>query len=114
MNVCGSGTDIKSPQLPFHVIISYYTSNSRVIHQGFGRTARNGREGTVQIIFLKEQYFMPNEVFEDGTVQNVLDDFSFKNKMQMEYIAEIGFFSNNIKTPKINRNYIKKMREAKI
>ena len=118
-NVCGRGTDIKSPQLPLHVIISYYTSNSRVIYQAFGRTARNGKDGTVRIICLRDQYFKPQEIFEERNVKNVLDDFQFKNKMQLDFIEEFRrtrnwIFSDNIKAPRISSIYIKKMREARI
>ena len=51
-NVCGRGTDIKNPQNPLHDIVTYFSSNSRVMYQAFGRTARQGNEGSARIICL--------------------------------------------------------------
>ena len=43
-NFCGRGTDIKcSSEYPLHVIITFYSSNERVMQQAFGRTARKGQ-----------------------------------------------------------------------
>ena len=40
-----------------HVIIGFYSQNIRSVHQARGRTGRNGRSGTTQIICLKSDYF---------------------------------------------------------
>ena len=49
-NVCGRGTDIKNPAKPLHIIISYITSNVRVMQQAYDRTGRKGTQGSVHII----------------------------------------------------------------
>lgn len=38
-----------------YVIVSYYTSNTCVMNQAFGRTARNGQIGTCRCICLKSE-----------------------------------------------------------
>jgi preprotein translocase subunit SecA len=59
-NKGGRGTDIHVDQKVnknggMHVILSYLTDNIRVEEQAFGRTARNGAQGTGQYIFLVDK-----------------------------------------------------------
>uniref|UniRef100_A0A183BLQ6 Chloroplast protein-transporting ATPase n=1 Tax=Globodera pallida TaxID=36090 RepID=A0A183BLQ6_GLOPA len=57
-NYAGRGTDIKtSAELEanggLHVIVTFMQKNSRVQQQAFGRTARQGKKGTAQLILNK-------------------------------------------------------------
>ena len=85
-NVCGRGTDIKNPSKPSHVIVTYFTSNTRVMYQAFGRTARQGNDGTVRIICLKSRYLSPTEILNDYSMHQVLKDFDLKNRLQIQFI----------------------------
>ena len=53
-NLAGRGTDIKTDEIEknggMHVILTYMPSNERVEEQAFGRTARQGKRGTGQMI----------------------------------------------------------------
>ena len=118
-NVCGRGTDIKEPFKPLHVIVTYYTSNTRVIQQAFGRTARQGNEGTVRIICLMSQYNSPQEILNENSTEDVLGDFLLKNNMQVKFIEDIRLkrrwiFDSDMRSQKISREHIKKMRETRI
>lgn len=118
-NVCGRGTDIKKPEKPLHVIISYYTSNVRVMQQAFGRTGRKGKRGTVHIICLKVQYLIPPEIIKDDNMVNVLNDFTCKNALQIKFITQFKekrewIFEPIRKTPKLNRTTISQLRKARI
>lgn len=53
-NLAGRGTDIKTDEIEknggMHVILTFIPSNQRVEEQAFGRTARQGKRGTGQMI----------------------------------------------------------------
>ena len=118
-NICGRGTDIKDPIKPLHVVVSYYTANTRVMHQAFGRTARQGKEGTVRVICLLSQFISPIETFTEKSIKVTLNDFDLKNTMQIKFIEEFRkkrkwIFDSKIKSQKIKKEYIKQMRDARI
>ncbi|KAK8889049.1 hypothetical protein M9Y10_033792 [Tritrichomonas musculus] len=118
-NVCGRGTDIKEPSKPLHVVVTYYTSNTRVMYQAFGRTARQGKDGTVRVICLMSQFLSPQQTFTENSMQNVLSDFTIKNDLQIKFIEEFRkkrrwIFDSNIRAQKISKEYIQKMRNARI
>ena len=52
--MAGRGTDIKTDGIEknggMHVIVTFMPSNQRVEEQAFGRTARQGKSGTGQMI----------------------------------------------------------------
>lgn len=118
-NVCGRGTDIKKPQKPLHVIISYYTSNVRVMQQAFGRTGRKGKRGTVHIICHKEQYITPLEIIKDDNLIDVLEDFRTKNQLQVDFINKFKetrgwIFEPITESEKLDSSTIGQLRKARI
>jgi preprotein translocase subunit SecA len=59
-NLAGRGTDIKTDEIEkyggLHIIVTFMPSNERVEEQGFGRTARQGKRGTGQMILNAKKY----------------------------------------------------------
>ena len=85
-NFCGRGTNIKATGKPLHVIVTYYSTNKRVMNQVLGRTARQGQQGTTQIICLKDEYIKEIEIFEQESIKKVLNVYQVNNKYQNQYI----------------------------
>ncbi|KAK8839804.1 hypothetical protein M9Y10_031512 [Tritrichomonas musculus] len=117
-NVCGRGTDIIVKGKPLHVIISYYTTNTRILWQAYGRTARQGRKGTARIICLRNQYLYP-AFFNDYGMQTVIQEYSIKNQIQAEYIqyfkeTRSWIFDHNIEDVNISKEEIAKLRDVRI
>ncbi|CAK63413.1 unnamed protein product (macronuclear) [Paramecium tetraurelia] len=61
-NLAGRGTDLITNQEledngGLHVIMSFLPRNIRIQQQGFGRTGRQGRKGTAQLIVNKQENF---------------------------------------------------------
>ncbi|CAF0762503.1 unnamed protein product [Brachionus calyciflorus] len=70
-NLCGRGTDIRTDAIEdtggLHVILIFMPNNQRVEDQAFGRTARQGKRGTGQMILnlmslINFNNFNPNEI----------------------------------------------------
>ncbi len=83
-NFGGRGTDIKTtPEEEknggMHVILTKMPTNYRVLKQAFGRTSREGKKGTGQIILKQEA----NESFSD-----VVDDMNKNEKERIENIQK--------------------------
>ena len=117
-NVCGRGTDIICKGKPLHVIISYYTSNVRVLSQAFGRTARQGRRGTARIICVKYQYLYPLLMQSHG-IRTVIKEYSIKNQAQTEYIeffkeTKPWIFANKYEKQEFNLNQVIALRSSRI
>lgn len=68
-NVWGRGTHIDIGEKPLHVIVTYYSSNTRVMNQAFGRTARQEKFGTIRVICLSTEYFKESKAYD--TKKNV-------------------------------------------
>ena len=69
-NLGGRGTDIRTSEEEedaggLHVIITYMPNNYRVLKQAFGRTSREGKKGTGQIILKNTGYNSYKEVIEE-------------------------------------------------
>ncbi|KAK8852979.1 hypothetical protein M9Y10_017976 [Tritrichomonas musculus] len=116
-NVCGRGTNIRIKGKPLHVIISYFSSNTRVMNQAFGRTARQGRGGSYRIICLKRQYYSPSYFLEN--VKDALNEFNVKNKYQQYFVNYFRtrakwIFQNYLDKQEIRPDYIKELRKVKI
>uniref|UniRef100_A0A183C8N6 SECA_MOTOR_DEAD domain-containing protein n=1 Tax=Globodera pallida TaxID=36090 RepID=A0A183C8N6_GLOPA len=77
-NYAGRGTDIKtSAELEanggLHVIVTFMPRNSRVERQAFGRTARQGKKGTAQLIILTEVDLEEDLIDQDKDQQSQLE-----------------------------------------
>ena len=90
-NICGRGTDIKCRGKPLHVIVTYYSSNIRVMNQAFGRTGRQGASGSCRVICLDTQYYSPTYIL--GNVNNTIDEFFIKNKSNFLLLSKISNIS---------------------
>lgn len=117
-NVCGRGTNIIAKNEPLHVIITYYTTNSRVMDQARGRTARQGRKGTCRIICKINEYLYPTIVDGSG-IKATIGEFEVKNKIQSVFInfftqKKPWIFSRDMKKQELSHYQIKEMREARV
>ena len=86
-NFCGPGTNIRVKRKPLHVIISCFTSNTRVLNQGYEQTGRKGQQGTVRIIFIKKQFLQSQFDNSDNRYNDSMKIFKYKKKKkQFEFI----------------------------
>ena len=99
-NLGGRGTDIRTTESDeeaggLHVILTYMPRNYRVLKQAFGRTSREGKKGTGQIIIGNTGYISysdvqkemnENEKKEISYIQKNLRILLFKDKLFEEYI----------------------------
>lgn len=62
-NLAGRGTDIKTDEIEhfggLHIILTFLPPNQRVEEQAMGRTARQGKKGTGQLILLELGNYIP-------------------------------------------------------
>lgn len=105
--------------MPLHVIISFYTSNSRVMQQALGRTGRKGQEGSTHIICPFRQYIKPIEIINDNNLNIVLKEFDIKNQLQIEFIDSFKkkrswIFTPLVDSPDLDNKIIKTLRESQI
>ena len=56
------------------------------MNQAFGRTARQGNEGSVRIICLHDQFISPIGIYNKIEMEGILNDFKFKNDLQQSFI----------------------------
>ena len=102
-NIGGRGTDIKTSEEEeknggMHVILTSMPSNYRVLKQAFGRTSREGKKGTGQIIIKKEDHESYLEVVKDmnenekeriENIQKNLRIILFKDKLFIDFCSII-------------------------
>ncbi|KAK8886442.1 hypothetical protein M9Y10_041905 [Tritrichomonas musculus] len=84
--------------------------------QAFGRTARQGKKGTVRIICMKEEYVSACIEFNIKEIEAILKDFQYKKDVQLQYIEHFRksrgwIFDSRIGPQNISDNYIHDMRE---
>lgn len=118
-NVCGRGADIKISQYHLHVIISFYTSNKRIMDQAYGRTARNNNFGTVRIICLLDEYQQNISLINQVQIEDHLHKFRNINQLQNEFIEYFRskrewIFGAQIKRIKITTKQADEMRQIPI
>ncbi|CAF1011230.1 unnamed protein product, partial [Brachionus calyciflorus] len=92
-NIAGRGTDFKtSDQVEqnggLHVIVTFLPCNKRVEDQAFGRTSRQGKNGTAQIIMIADEIL--NKY---GTAKDVLK--KYRDKAEAARISQIQNFKLN-------------------
>lgn len=118
-NYCGRGTDIQFTELPIHVIVSFYSSNVRVMDQAFGRTARQGQKGTCRCICLKEQYMKKMGQFNADKTKEAVNEFEYKIESQQKFIEHYKkdrpwIFDFNIGNQKIPKKNIETLRKSRL
>jgi preprotein translocase subunit SecA len=88
-NLAGRGTDIKtSPKVEkqggLHVCLTFFPENQRVEDQALGRTARQGNEGTGQLIIDKSK-----TIFQQATTITEMKELRKKRELsQLQYIND--------------------------
>lgn len=95
-NLAGRGTDIKTSEIEstggLHVVLTYMPTNQRVEDQAFGRTARQGKRGTGQMILN-----MPSVISAFGSDSNVstFDSDMVKAKRDAVEAKQLNNFKEN-------------------
>ena len=109
-NLGGRGTDLKTNQEEennggLHVILTSMPKNLRVLKQAFGRTSREGKKGTGQIIIYNEKFSTYSEIVNEmnkeekkriNYIQGQLDILLFKDELFKKFLNIIK--KNNIDT----------------
>ena len=118
-NFCGRGTDIQFKGKPLHVIVSYYSRNERVMQQVYGRTARQGKEGTCRVICLEKEFTQPFDFLNNNEMKMFLNEFELKKQLQLEFIEKYRtryewIFQHNLKNIKIDIDYAQRLKESRI
>lgn len=92
-NVAGRGTDIPVRAKNFHVICADLPKNDRVRDQGYGRTARQGKNGSCETIlsaedpsllalFTREELFIQRQTLRDDELETLINDAINKKTAQ--------------------------------
>ncbi len=86
-NIAGRGTDFKtSVELEenggLHVCVSFLPCNKRVEDQAFGRTARQGKNGTAKLIVKKSEIEKLGLAINDQLVENDFNEIRYQRDLQ--------------------------------
>ena len=118
-NVCGRGTDIiQRSSKHLYVIVSNFSSDTRVMHQAYRRTAHQGNKGTFRVICVSDQYPAQPESYDDTEMESVINDFEIKNDEQRSFIDHFKqnrswIFSGDIGSQHLCRQDIAKHERSK-
>ncbi|CAK57063.1 unnamed protein product (macronuclear) [Paramecium tetraurelia] len=97
-NLAGRGTDLTTNEElekngGLHVIMSFLPRNIRIQLQGFGRTARQGKLGTAELIVSFPENLFVGGLTQLKTIQDALDYYSTSQKKQSKnYLEVLTFF----------------------
>ncbi|CAF0891538.1 unnamed protein product [Adineta ricciae] len=113
-NLAGRGTDIETTHNVernggLHVLLTFLPMNTRVEQQAFGRTSRQGKRGTAQLIVLS---LVPNET-SDGHVQALKKTRDEKEQSQIERTKSIDLKRIRQRDALFQKfcNFLKELRE---
>ena len=81
------------------------------MQQMYGRTARQGNEGSVRIICMYDQYISSIEIMNKKEMKNILNDFQFQIIIKK---IENGFFQVELHLKNSLMKKMTKLREARI
>ena len=97
-NLGGRGTDIQTTEEDeknggLHVILTYMPKNYRVLKQAFGRTSREGKKGTAQIILRNTGYKSYSDVTKEMNI-NEKNEISYIQKQLRILLFKDRLFEN--------------------
>ncbi|CAD8204793.1 unnamed protein product [Paramecium octaurelia] len=100
-NLAGRGTDLTTNEElerngGLHVIMSFLPRNIRIQLQGFGRTARQGKLGTAELIVNFTENLFVGGLTQLKTIQDALEYYSTSQKKQSKNYLEVLVFFRDL------------------
>ncbi|CAD8123724.1 unnamed protein product [Paramecium sonneborni] len=99
-NLAGRGTDLnKNEELErnggLHVIMSFLPRNIRIQYQGFGRTARQGKQGTAQLIINFKNNLYCGQMTKIQTIEEAKDYFERQTQRKFSTLFDVLYELRN-------------------